>query len=544
MTLRYLMRFLALLSGFALLAGCGTGSKPTVPNSGATVNGGRGTLQVTIAWPNKSSKATRLIPAASQSIDIRVQQGGNEVAHSVAPRPSDGFPTPTIVKIAVPAGDLTETVAAYPTPDGTGVAQASATVPVTIIKDTIKENKVEMNSTIATLQVSSSATAITTGKTAILTVTALDAASPPNIVLIDPSQLTYTSADGAALTIAAVGATATVTGVTAGSHKVNVTEKESGKTGTVTLTVNTSTPPPPTIPPTNIVVADVANNRIVNLDKVPATVFTPYNGTQSGGAAFTGNPADVAIDSKGRIYIADYPYKIVRIDDITGKGRVEYDPSKDTVQSGPALGASAVYVDSQGRIYWRDDNFAINRMDDMTGKNHVYFTNTNFGAPAAIATDGQGRIYVADGSKSRIYRFDDMTGSNVHYFGGDGVSAHLALAFSGRILDIDAAGELYVADNGNKRIVRLDPSAFDDAAKANLVAFPMPNDSTGVPLSVATVAVTHGTTPTIYFTAAGKGAGDEYVFHMDDLKGTNLVKYGTTGNGNGQFASPVGLAVK
>jgi len=319
---------------------------------------------------------------------------------------------------------------------------------------------------------------------------------------------------------------------------VTVTETESGKSGSVTLTITLAAPI------TNIVVADVANNRIVNLDKVPATVFTPYDGTQSGGAAFTGNPADVAIDSKGRIYIADYPYKIVRIDDITGKGRVEYDPSKDTVQSGPALGASAVYVDSQGRIYWRDDNFAINRMDDMTGKNHVYFTNTNFGAPAAIATDGQGRIYVADGSKSRIYRFDDMTGSNVHYFGGDGVSAHLALAFSGRILDIDAAGELYVADNGNKRIVRLDPSAFDDAAKANLVAFPMPNDSTGVPLSVATVAVTHGTTPTIYFTAAGKGAGDEYVFHMDDLKGTNLVKYGTTGNGNGQFASPVGLAVK
>ena len=536
MTSRYPMRFLALLSGCVLLTGCGTGSKPAVSNSDAAAGGGRGALQVTIAWPPKSSNMTRLIPAAAQSIDIRIFQQGNEIAHSVAPRPGDTFPNPTIVLIKVPAGDLTETVAAFPSKDGTGVAQASATVRVTVVKDATQENTVEMNSTIATLQVSSSATTLATGKTATLTVTALDAANPPNIVLIDPSQLAYTSADGAALTIAAAGATATVTGVTAGSHKVNVTEKESGKTGSVTLTVAGVAPPPAADP--HILVADTVNHRVIGVDDITGKNFTVL------GANFYG-PQDTAFDSAARIYVADYPIQLDRFDNILGKSPVAYKPASP---------ASFIYIDKSGHIFYRDDDLKINRIDDISGAGHVSFGGIGTGifqAPQGIDTDSQNRIYVADSIKNRVYRFDDMTGANQKFFGSDG-TLHLDLGGlsggTGHDLAVDLGNRVYIADFNNKRIVRIDPAAFDDPLTANLAAFNVPANGSGNVFKPLAVAVDSGTTPRIYFTGVyqdttGKTT-DAAIFRMDDMKGANLTRFGTFGSGVGQFSYPVSISVR
>ncbi len=533
-----------------LLNGCGGGASTGLTSVGSTSAAGRGSIRVAVQWPPSTRAAnSRLIPALASSIDVKVNtDDGALVASTTLDRPQPPALTTSATLDNVPAGHVTVTATASP---GGGTPQATGTVSATVLLgQTVTTPALVMNSTITRLDLTSPVTTLTAGgPAATLAVSAKDKSG--NVVLTPNSNFTWTSDNAAAVSVTRTGITATVQGIAAGTAHIRVTESDSGvASAPFTITVTTVTQ---TAGVANIVVSDIANHRIVGLDKVPATTFTAYNGTQGGGLAFSGSPSDVAIDRQGRIYIADYPYGIIRIDDLSGKNRVEYDPNADPVKSGPSPAASAVYVDAQGRIYWRDDSFAINRIDDMTGKNHVFFTNANFGAPAAIAVDGQGRIYVADGNASitgpnqtrgRIFRFDDMTGKNPHSFMGDGVSAPLSMALTGKILDIDAAGRLYIADNGNKRIVRIDPTALDDRTKANLVAFPMPKDSTGVPLSINAIAVTHGTSPTIYFTASGKGLADEYVLRKDDIQGTNLVKYGATGSGNGQFASPVGIAVK
>jgi len=155
------------------------------------------------------------------------------------------------------------------------------------------------------------------------------------------------------------------------------------------------------------------NGRIVGLDKLPATGFAAYDDSVSG-TKFYGIQS-VAFDTQGRIYIADYPRHLVRIDDLTGKNRVTYTP--------PGSSASFVYVDKAGHIYYRNDEGALNRMDDMSGANRVSFGSSvgtnNLGNISGIVADSQGRIYVFDGY-SQLIRFDDMTGKNMVRFGARG----------------------------------------------------------------------------------------------------------------------------
>ena len=75
-----------------------------------------------------------------------------------------------------------------------------------------------------------------------------------------------------------------------------------------------------------------------------------------------------------------------------------------------------IAVDSSGRIYVADTaNDRVVRMDDMTGRGWVALGTTGrgagqFEAPRAIFVDSQGRIYVADTLNNRIVSMDDMTG--------------------------------------------------------------------------------------------------------------------------------------
>src|SRR5438874_8317728 len=86
---------------------------------------GRATF--TVIWPPPS----RLIPAASNSIKVDIKDGNQTVASQTLPRPSGGGPA-TVTFATLPVGALTATATAYPNADGTGVAQATASVPLQI----------------------------------------------------------------------------------------------------------------------------------------------------------------------------------------------------------------------------------------------------------------------------------------------------------------------------------------------------------------------------------------------------------------------------
>lgn len=208
-----------------LLAGCGGGTTGSLAS--APASGGSGRATVTIAWPAR----TRLVPAASNSIAVVIRQGMTIVAQQTPTRPAAGEAS-TVNFPALPTGSLSVTATAYPNADGTGVAQATATLPLVITAGQNTSFSLTMNSTIDHLDMTAVQTSIGVGS--ILPISATGKDSSGAVVLLFPAKLTWQSA---APGIASVDANGLVTGIALGSADISVTDTESGKTAKTTVTV-------------------------------------------------------------------------------------------------------------------------------------------------------------------------------------------------------------------------------------------------------------------------------------------------------------------
>jgi uncharacterized protein (TIGR03437 family) len=86
-------------------------------------------------------------------------------------------------------------------------------------------------------------------------------------------------------------------------------------------------------------------------------------------------------------------------------------------------------------------------------------------APAGIAFDSQGTMYIADSGNNRIRtittdgNIHTIAGSGVAGFAGDGSTSDFA-SFMGPLgVTVDASGNVYVADTGNNRVRMLSPQS-------------------------------------------------------------------------------------
>jgi sugar lactone lactonase YvrE len=201
-----------------------------------------------------------------------------------------------------------------------------------------------------------------------------------------------------------------------------------------------------------IYIADTYNSRIVRMDDMHGTNWTTYGGTYGSGPGAFYDPSGIAIDSLGRIYVMDTGNsQIVRMDDMNGTNWVAY----GSVGSGVGQFAqwlTSIAVDSSNRIYIADTgNQRIVRIDDMTGANWTALTSVSpaygvtysFNSPVAVAVDSSGKIYVADDEpyQPAVVRVDDMTGTNwTSIFLGSGPSPHS--------IALDSTGAVYTGGYG------------------------------------------------------------------------------------------------
>lgn len=213
-----------------VLAGCGGGGVPNNAMPGSTP--GRGSASVTIVWPPVS----RLIPNASQSVVVTIAQGGTQLQQQILQRPSGSGPT-TGSFSALPTGALTATATAYPNLDGTGTAQAAASIPVTILANQNSAITITMNSTIDHLTLAPNPASVSVGSTLQLSVTAYDKSN--NIVLTSSSKLQWKSSNN---TFVSVDANGNTTGAAAGTSTITVTDTESGKSATLLVTCKIVSP--------------------------------------------------------------------------------------------------------------------------------------------------------------------------------------------------------------------------------------------------------------------------------------------------------------
>ncbi|MBI3448457.1 MAG: hypothetical protein HY049_06010, partial [Acidobacteria bacterium] len=253
----------------------------------------------------------------------------------------------------------------------------------------------------------------------------------------------------------------------------------------------------------NLFVSDLGNRRVRRIDAATGTIATVagggLNSVGDGGPATSAilDPAGaVAVDPAGNILIADVnSARIRRVDAATGiissvAGGVLVGFGGDGF---PATGAqlynpTSVVLDAAGNFYFSDSG--NNRVRKVTAATGIIDTVAGgapccdlgdggpataaiLRAPAGIALDSSGNLFIADSIDRRVRRVDHATGIITTFagtgtlgFAGDGGPAGSALLSSLFGVAVDASDSLLIADTGNNRVRRTDPAGASIATVA------------------------------------------------------------------------------
>ena len=242
-------------------------------------------------------------------------------------------------------------------------------------------------------------------------------------------------------------------------------------------------------------IADTGNQRIrrVGLDGIIETI------AGNGDAGFSGDgglateasfdyPHDVAVDSKGNVYIADSENQRIRVVDpdgiittFAGNGNYGFSGDGGLATEAELSNPSCVAVDRSGNVYI-GDNTRVRKVvafsgviTTIAGSDERDFDGD--GGPATeakltwlsdIAIDGTD-VYIADYDNDRI-RLVDLTGIITTFAGGrgdwsqirTGVRATEAALLRPEGVAADSRGNVYIADTRNHRIRVVNTSRIID----------------------------------------------------------------------------------
>ena len=237
----------------------------------------------------------------------------------------------------------------------------------------------------------------------------------------------------------------------------------------------------------NLYIADYGNNRIRKVSNGIVTTFAgngvpAYAGDNGPAAnASLNQPFAVAVDSSGALYIADYGNNVVRkvasgtITTVAGTGIGGYSGDGGPAKAATLANPAGIAVDLTGNIYIADaGNDVIRRVSNgiiSTVAGNGMQTFSGDGGPAnkaslqintyyfaGIAVDSIGNLYIADTGNARVRVVSGGNGTITTFAGngqqnssGDGGPATGAgLNPSGLALDPD--GSLYIADSNNNYV--------------------------------------------------------------------------------------------
>ena len=274
----------------------------------------------------------------------------------------------------------------------------------------------------------------------------------------------------------------------------------------------------------NVYVADINNNLIRKI--TPAGVVTTLAGSGSTGSAdgsgnlaSFNNPAAVAVNNVGNVYVADTKNNLIRM--ITPAGVVTTFAGSGDIGSVNATGTTASFnnpsgiaVDGEGNVYVADTGNALIRKitpagevttlagSGTTGSANGTGIAASFANPTGVAVDGAGNVYVADKNNNLIRIItpagvvSTLAGSGA---GGSNNDTGTAASFNDPAsVAVSGVGNVYVADSKNNLIRRITPD--------------------GVVITLAgtgTIGAINGTTATASFNSpngvAVNGAGNVYV---------------------------------
>ncbi len=308
----------------------------------------------------------------------------------------------------------------------------------------------------------------------------------------------------------------------------------------------------------NIYVADFGNNLIREITPAGQVSTFAGNGSQgridgTGNLAAFDEPAGIAADASGNLFVADAGSDIIR--KITSGAAVTTIAGVDSASfaNGPALSSAffhpvGVAVDAADNVYIADAGNDLVRVLTAGGTVSTLAGIINTGAsttispfnnPTGLAVDGSGNVYVADYLNNNILLVN-KAGTVSTYAGPD--SIYMPGAANGPVASatfyypnsvaLDAANNLYVADGVNNLIRKITPAGVVSTLAGSGAAGAV--DSTGVNASFNGPAG-----------LAVDPAGNVYVADSNNNLIRKITPAGvvTTIAGNGIAGSKNGLAV-
>lgn len=236
----------------------------------------------------------------------------------------------------------------------------------------------------------------------------------------------------------------------------------------------------------NVYLADHNNGRIRKI--TPSGVVSTFAG--QGGVGYLDGPlsnamfkgiSDIAFDSKGNMYVVDMFNHMIR--KITPDGMVStLAGSTQGYADGTGTAArfnqpAKIAVDSNGNVYVADsENSAVRKITPsgvvttLEGSPIGLYANINgikaqFIDTEGVAVDANGNVFVSDYGNNRIMKITP-NGTVIYIAGGTAGFADTGVGVSAKFngpsgLAIDANGTLYVADTKNHKIRKITSRNLD-----------------------------------------------------------------------------------
>ncbi len=243
----------------------------------------------------------------------------------------------------------------------------------------------------------------------------------------------------------------------------------------------------------NLYIAETGANlvRKVNLatgiiTTVAGTGSAGYSGDQGAALSATLNaPAGIAANAVGDLFIADTGNNVIRrvyahsgtITTVVGNGTAGYSGDDGDALQAELKSPQSVAVDPTGRIYIADTgNSVVRAVDPVTdlittiaGNGTSGFSgdgalavSAELNAPAAVAADAAGNVYVADTGNARVRKIYAQSGTIVTLAGsatmgdeGDSGPANAAVLSAPSGVALDSLGQVLISDPGNDTVRRV-----------------------------------------------------------------------------------------
>jgi uncharacterized protein (TIGR03437 family) len=187
--------------------------------------------------------------------------------------------------------------------------------------------------------------------------------------------------------------------------------------------------------------------------------------------AALGIPPDVAVDSAGNLYIVDRSNNRIRkvdtsgtISTFAGNGNMDSSGDGGAATSAALFLPTAIAVDGSGNVYIADGGSGLRKVDTkgiITSVPVISSFLSKIASPGGMTTDSAGNVYVSDLNGSAIYKLDKsgvlatVAGGALGFSGDGGPATKAALNFPAGVA-VDSAGNLYFADKGNNRVRKVD----------------------------------------------------------------------------------------